>query len=288
MRPQHLIKNLLVFVALIFSFSFNINSLILGTLAFLSFSLMASSLYVMNDIFDAERDRHHLLKKNRPIASRKIKIREAVVVLIILFVLSILVALNIKTTLLSVILFYFVINIFYSLGLKNYAIIDVMIIAVGFVLRVVAGAVAIGVGASHWLLLCTFFISLFLAFGKRKIEMFELENDKKSQHRKSISEYTDGFIDQMLSLSAGIAVVFYSLYTIDPATVQRFKSDNLIYSTPIVVYAVLRYFHLLYNKKIGGDPVQIFLKDKQMLFCIVVWIIFVVSAYYKFPIIKVN
>lgn len=285
-RPSHWIKNLLIFAALIFSFSFNSDALFLDLIAFISFSLVASSIYIINDIFDADKDRHHPKKKHRPIASKKIKIWQAVVFSVFLIAVSAFLAVILNESFLLVIILYFVLNFLYSFGLKNYAIIDVMIVALGFVLRVVAGALAIGVGVSHWLLLCTFFISLFLAFGKRKIEMFELKENKKRQHRQSIYEYTNGFIDQMLALSAGISVVFYSLYTIDPTTVQRFGSDNLIYTTPIVVYAVLRYFHLLYNKKIGGDPVQIFIKDRQMIACIFVWLIFVVLVYYKFSIIK--
>lgn len=278
-RIKHWIKNLLVFAALIFSFSFSRGSFLLATLGFISFSFMASSIYVINDIFDEEKDKLHPEKKYRPIASGKIKRREAIYLFLILFLASLLVAYKINAFFFAILIFYLVLNLSYSIKLKNFAIVDVMIVALGFVLRVVAGAFAIKVSVSHWLLLCTFFISLFLAFGKRKIEMLELTSDNKKNHRESITEYTEGFINQMLSISAGISVVFYSLYCIDSSTVLRFKSDNLVYTTPVVVFGVLRYFHLLYNKNDGGDPVNIFIKDIPLITDMLIWIGLVLFIY---------
>lgn len=283
LRPHHWIKNFLVFAPLFFSFSFNKGSIILASLAFVAYCLVASSIYVINDIFDADKDRHHREKKNRPIASGKVSIVQASILSVILFTLSLLVGFEINSHFVIIIIIYLIINILYSFRLKSYAIIDVMLIAFGFVLRVMAGSIAIGVITSHWLLLCTFFIALLFAFGKRKIEMHELGQGDRNNHRKSILEYTDGFIDQMLALSAGISVVFYSLYTIDLETVQRFGSDNLIYTTPVAVFGAFRYFHLLYNKKTGGDPVKIFMKDRQIVGAIIIWILMVISIYYKYP-----
>ena len=279
-RPEHWIKNLLVFVALFFSFSFDRNAFYQATLAFIAFSLFASSIYIINDIFDKEKDRLHPLKRKRPIASGKIRIWQAIIIALVLIVLAVLLSYFISEKLLLIGIVYFVLNLSYSISLKHIPIVDTMIVALGFVLRVMAGAYAIDVSISHWLLLCTFFISLFLAFGKRKHEMSILDLQGERKHRKSIAEYTEGFISQMLAITAGISVVFYSLYTIDPSTVSRFGSDNLIYTTPIVVFGVLRDFYLLYNKNDGGDPVNIFSKDLPLILDVVAWIVAVLLIYY--------
>jgi 4-hydroxybenzoate polyprenyltransferase len=175
-------------------------------------------------------------------------------------------------------LIYVAMNLAYSYRLKHVPILDVMIVALGFVLRVIAGAYAIDVPKSHWILLCTFFVMLFVAFGKRRHEMNLLQTGKGA-HRRASAEYTEGFITQMLALTAGVTVVFYALYTIDPQNVSRFGTERLIYTTPFVVFGIFRYFYLLYNKDEGGDPVQIFLKDRQLLLCGLLWLISVTFIY---------
>lgn len=279
-RPRHIVKNLLIFVALFFAFKFDQASIIKAALTFVAFSLSASSIYIINDIVDRKRDRLHPKKKLRPIASGRIDIWHAFIVYSLFLAASFYVSTRVSMDVFWVVLIYFVINMFYTFGLKNLPIIDVMIIAIGFVLRVVAGAVALSLPLTHWILLCTFFVALFLAFGKRKNEMELLNETSKSAHRKSISEYTDGFIDQMLSLTAGISVVSYTLYTIDPFTVARFGSANLIYSTPFVVYGIFRYFHLLYNKSDGGDPVTIICQDPPLILNLIFWLASVLIIYY--------
>ena len=278
LRPTHWLKNGLVFAALFFSFSFNWLALGLAARAAVAFCLLASSVYVINDLADADRDRHHPTKKNRPIASGEITPGQAVMVTGVLLVLAGWLLFASGPYVLVVGAVYFGLNLLYSLGLKHVPIVDVMIVAAGFLLRVIAGALAINVSVSHWLVLCTFFLALFVAFGKRKHEMMILE-DAKNDHRRSMREYTDGFIDQMLSLSATTAVVFYSLYTIDAKTIARFGGDTLIYSTPIVVFGVLRYYYLLYNRGLGGDPVKLFAKDRALLLATLIWVLMVLSIY---------
>lgn len=278
LRPKHWAKNLLIFLPLIFAFKFDVGSFWRDILAFISFGLLASGVYIINDIFDAERDRLHPTKKDRPLASGKIKVWQALLLFTVLLALSITISIMLSSAIFWISIIYLITNILYSFGLKHLAIIDVMIVALGFVFRVMAGAYAINVPVSHWILLCTFFLSLFMAFGKRKNEMDILDSASRS-HRRSISEYTDSFIDQMIALTAGISIVFYSLYTIDQTTIARFGSDNLIYTTPIVVFAVLRYFHLLYNKKDGGDPVAIFTGDIQIISSVLIWLASVVFIY---------
>ncbi|MCX6812223.1 MAG: decaprenyl-phosphate phosphoribosyltransferase [Candidatus Berkelbacteria bacterium] len=271
LRPKQLVKNLLIFAPLLFAFKFESASVWQAVSAFLAFSLFASAIYVLNDIFDFRRDRFHPTKKFRPIAAKKIKVWQAFIFFALLLVAGTALATFVGVKVYYICLFYLIINLFYTFGLKHLPIVDVMIISLGYVLRVIAGALAINVSASHWLLLCTFFISLFLAFGKRKNEMLILSEENKA-HRRSISEYTESFIDQMLALTAGISVVFYALYTIDPATVAHFQTDRLIYTTPLVVFGIFRYFHLIYNRSDGGDPVQVILGDKQLIMTFVFWL----------------
>lgn len=286
LRPTHWLKNGLVFVALFFSFSFNWPAISLAALAFVAFSFLASTVYIINDLADVKNDRNHPSKKLRPIASGAVSPNTAFGAAVILGLTSALLMYSINPKLFFAGLAYFVINLFYSFGLKNIPIIDVMIVAIGFLLRVVAGALAITVPVSHWVILCTFFLALFVAFGKRRHEMVLLGVDGRSRHRRSMQEYTEGFINQMLGLSAGTAVVFYALYTIDPATVSRFGTDRLIYTTLIVVFAVLRYYYLLYNRDLGGDPVALFYRDRQLQLAVIFWLL-MVWVTYQFPIVGV-
>lgn len=278
MRPTHWLKNSLVFAALFFSFSFTWAAFLLAFRAAAAFSLLASAVYVINDLADADRDRHHPTKRKRPIASGEIKPAQAIVVIAILLIAASWLLYLSGSMVLLVGAIYFGLNLGYSGGLKHVPIVDVMIVALGFLFRVIAGALAINVSVSHWLVLCTFFLALFVAFGKRKHEMMILE-DAKNDHRQSMREYTTGFIDQMLSLSATTAVVFYSLYTIDAKTISRFGGDTLIYSTPIVVFGVLRYYYLLYNRGLGGDPVKLFARDRALLLATLLWALMVLSVY---------
>ena len=248
-------------------------------LTFLSFSAIASSIYVLNDILDAPKDRLHPRKKSRPIAARKINASFAFLIFYFLILIAFSLGCLVGPNILIVLLLYFAINLFYSFGLKNISIFDVMIVAIGFVFRVVVGALAINVEISHWMLLCTFFISLFVAFGKRKNEMNLMKKDDLMVHRKSAGNYSDNFISQALTISAGISIVFYSLYTIDYKTTERFGSDNLIYTTPLVVFGILRYLHLLYNKNDGGDPVSIFSKDLSIIVCFILWVVSIILIY---------
>ncbi len=280
LRLKHWIKNLLIFSPLLFSFSFSSEAAGRSTLTFLAFCLLASAVYTINDILDADRDRHHPLKKGRPIASGAVSASIAKVTIGLLLVGSISFTLLVDYKILYILGLYLFLNLGYSFGLKNIPVLDVLIIAFGFVIRIFAGAAAIGVAVSHWILLTTFFLSLFLAFGKRKNEMSVLgKGIGRNRHRQSIAEYTEGFIDQMLALTAGISVVFYALYTIDQSTVERFRGDNLIYSTPIVVFGIFRYFFLLYNRNQGGDPINLIARDRQLIGSVIVWLIFVLLVY---------
>ncbi len=278
LRPKHWIKNLLLAAPMVFAFAYTLENLVRLLMAILAFCALSSAVYVINDIADRESDRHHPKKRLRPIAAGKISVKAALAVGVGLFALGLGVAALVGVKVLAVAVVYAVMNLAYSMWLKHVPILDVMIVALGFVIRVMAGAYAIRVPLSHWILLCTFFGALFIAFGKRKDEM-GLPADEKQKHRKSATEYTDRFIDQMLALSAGIAVVFYAFYTIDPEVVKRFGTQRLVYTTPIVVFGVLRYYYLLYNRNEGGDPVQLAVSDRPLILCLAVWIGSVVFIY---------
>jgi 4-hydroxybenzoate polyprenyltransferase len=278
LRPGHWLKNGLVLAALFFSFSFTWPTLWLAVRALVAFCVLASAVYVINDLADADRDRHHPTKKNRPIASGAVQPRQAKQLATLLLLIAGWLLFLAGWPVLFVGLLYLLMNLAYSAGLKHVPIVDVMIIAMGFLLRVIAGALAIHVAISHWIILCTFFLALFVAFGKRKHEMMILDEARNS-HRQSMREYTDGFIDQMLSLTATTAVVFYSLYTIDVQTIERFGGDTLIYSTPIVVFGVLRYYYLLYNRGLGGDPVKLFARDRALLLASLIWLLTILGVY---------
>jgi 4-hydroxybenzoate polyprenyltransferase len=276
LRPKHWIKNLLLLAPLFFSFAFtwlNAGRLVVAIAAFCALS---SAVYIVNDIADRERDRLHPKKRFRPIAAGKISPQAAMVVAVGLFFLGFVLAATLNYLVLAAAVVYVLMNLAYSLYLKHVAILDVMIVAACYVIRVVAGAYAIYVPLSHWIVLVTFFGALLIAFGKRKHEM-GLEG--MNEHRKSAAEYTDRFIDQMLGLTAGISVVLYVFYTIDPETVKRFGSPMLVYTTPIVVFGVLRYFYQAYNRDEGGDPVQLAMEDKPLLLCLLVWLISVALIY---------
>ena len=271
MRPKHWIKNLLIFAPLFFSLQINIGKLIQVGVAVIAFSLMSSSIYVINDIFDVNLDRLHPEKKKRMIASNKISVRAASLIAIVLFVVSIFISSYLDVFFRVILISYFVINLFYTKILKHIPIVDVMIIAIGFVLRILAGASAIKIDISHWIVLCTFFGALFIAFGKRKNENDLLKKNSHA-HRSTLLTYTPDFINQLIGLTSVMVIMTYSLFTIDSHTIEHFGTENLIYTLPFVIFGVFRYFHILYNKYSGGDPTHIFLTDKSLISIFLMWV----------------
>jgi 4-hydroxybenzoate polyprenyltransferase len=271
LRPQQWIKNLLVFAALIFSLDFNFTTGRTSLMAFAAFCLVSSTVYILNDLVDAPSDRLHPEKKFRPIASRALTPVQALAIFYVLLAgtatLTWLLPLAFQITIVA----YLILNLAYSFWLKRIFIMDVMILASGFVLRVIGGGVAIGVTLSPWIILVTFFVSLFMGIGKRKNEIDILHQDGR-HHRASLLHYTPDFLNQLLSITAGMTVMSYALYTIDPKTEAKFHTANLIYTLPFVVYGIFRYFHLIYNHRRGGDPTGIFAKDIPMILDVLMWL----------------
>ena len=272
MRPREWSKNLLVFSGVVFSKSLlDPNNLRLSLLGFLVFCSAASGIYIFNDLCDLNADREHPTKRDRPIASGALNISLARFAMTALLLIAMTGSLALGYMFALVIAVYLITCIGYSLRLKDVVILDVIIIASGFVLRAVSGAVLIGVSASEWLVLCTSMVALLIGFGKRRHELVLLEG-KAESHRKNLSEYSLPFLDALMNICAGAAVITYALYTRADETVGRVGSTAMLLTIPFVVYGVFRYLFLIHKRKVGGDPVQILFSDKPTQLNLLLWI----------------
>ena len=271
-RPREWSKNLLVFSGVIFSKSLtDTNNLRVSFFGFLVFCAAASGIYIFNDLCDLAADCEHPIKKNRPLASGLLNVNFARVAMAFLFAIAAVGALMLSNMFAVVIGVYLVTCIGYSLRLKDVVILDVILIASGFVLRAVSGAVLIGVAASEWLVLCTSMVALLIGFGKRRHEIVLLE-EKAEEHRHSLSEYSLPFLDAIMNICAGAAVITYALYTRADETIARVGSSAMLLTIPFVVYGVFRYLFLVHKRKVGGDPVQILFSDRPTLLNLLLWI----------------
>ncbi len=272
MRPRQWLKNGLLFVALLFSRNlFNRSMLVLTISAFFVFCILSSGIYLLNDLFDMERDRSHPVKAKRPLASGELSPFIARIAAVFLFAVSLAAASSINLPFAAIALGYMVLQISYSKFLKEIVIIDVFSIAAGFFLRVAAGAKAIEVPISSWLLICTIFASLFLGLGKRRHEILLMKGEA-GNHRKVLNEYNFSLLDQMVSIVTAGTVISYSLYTLSPETVSKFRTDNLWFTIPIVLYGVFRYLYLIYKGEKGGHPELIFFEDRHILASILLYV----------------
>jgi len=265
-RVKQWVKNLFVFAPIIFANKFLEFDLIkLTVLAFVSFCFISSSVYILNDISDIEKDKLHPKKKNRPLASGLIKPAEATVYALILLSLSILISLDINIFVTIILLLYLGNNVFYTFIGKNYALIDVFQISIGFILRMLAGAVAINVEPSKWILLCTLFLTLFLGFGKRRGELIDLK-EEKDNHRKSLMRYTTKLLETFLTISLSCSIVFYALYTVIGASYEYMYISNIF-----TIYALFRYYVLLLDNKENSNPSDLIISDIQIWLCAFLW-----------------
>lgn len=280
LRPHQWVKNTLVFGGLIFSRTLTQGShLRLSVSAFVVFCMASSSIYLLNDLCDLEADRLHPIKRFRPLAAGVISKNIARITLVVLLVTSTAAALWLGSAFATVLGCYMVLNVFYSFGMKRIVILDVMAIAMGFVLRAVAGAVVIGVVSSPWLVLCTFTLALLLGFGKRRHELNLLQHEA-TNHRQSLEGYSTQFLDAMMTITAGAAVVTYALYTMADETVARFGSRSLISTVPFVLYGIFRYLFLIHKRREGGDPAKLMVSDVPMLINVGLWVVVVCVALY--------
>ena len=272
MRPKQWTKNLVIFAGLVFSQNFfHLGFLEVSVLAFIAFCLNASSVYIINDIKDLEQDRLHPVKKFRPLPAGRISTRQAAFLSVILAVISLALAFWLNLHYGALLALYWVMMIVYSFALKHVVIVDIMIISAGFIIRAVSGAVVLDVMISRWLLACAIFLSLFLILAKRRNEIVEL-GANASEHRAILDEYGERFLDQMIAVVTACTVISYVLYTVDPGTVQKFHTANLILTVPFVIYGIFRYLYLVYQKNMGGRPEMILLADRPLLLSVFLWV----------------
>ena len=286
MRPKSWTKNLFVFAAMIFGRVWSTGALLASAEAFLGFSLLSSAVYLMNDAVDRRRDMLHPSKNQRPIPSGRLRVGTAVAASVIVSASVLAVSWAGAPRLALAYSIYLVMQVAYSLRLKSEVILDCLIIALGFVLRAMAGVAVLDDTGLHmilspWLILCTFFLASFLAFAKRRNEISVLGEDA-TNHRKNLREYTPGLLDQMMGVSAGASIMGYALYTVSQRTLEQ-VSPMLWVTVPFVAYGIFRYEYLVYSRGLGGNPDKLLLSDRPMILNILLWGAVVLAVLMFFP-----
>lgn len=264
-RPKQWIKNLIVLLPVFFGGALlHPSAIYAGLITALSFSFAASSIYCLNDIIDIEDDKHHPIKCNRPLASGAISIPQGYTLMLLMLILSIastflLYDYQLETA--GVIAFYWLLNIGYCLKLKQYAIIDVCIVAFGFVLRVLAGGISTSIHLSKWIVLMTFLLMLFLSFAKRRDDVVRM-NETGHAPRQNTIRYNLTFINQAITITSSVTLVCYIMYTVSPETIQNFHTDYLYLTSVFVLVGLLRYIQIAVVDKKSGDPTKVILRDR--------------------------
>lgn len=274
-RPKQWIKNTFVLMPMFFGGTlFKGNNLIEGIIVFFAYSFIASSVYCFNDIIDVEADRRHPVKCNRPVASGAISMPMAYGLMFLMYALSMAMLLllpsetYLKVT--AILLAYYVLNMAYCAKLKDYAIIDVCIIAFGFVLRLLAGGFATGIVLSKWIVLMTFLLTLFLSFAKRRDDVLRM-NETGEAPRKNTIRYNLTFINEAITITAGVTLVCYIMYTVSPEVVQNFHTDYLYLTSIFVLVGLLRYIQIAVVDKKSGDPTKVILRDTFTQLVVLAW-----------------
>ena len=277
MRPHQWLKNGFVFVGLLFGHAWN-DPVKLGQAlaAFATFCLLASAVYVLNDLVDREQDRQHPKKKSRPLAAGTVSVASALALAATCLLGGGLIAWGWAGSAPWVFLAYVVLNLGYSFGLKHVVILDVFIIASGFMLRLLAGTLGLGIAPSHWLLLCGLMLTLFLGFAKRRAELNALLSESAG-HRRVLEHYTAPMLDQFIAIAAAGTVISYALYTVSADTVAMHGTRGLIVTVPFVLYGMLRYLWKLHTRGGGGDPALELLTDRHLLAATAGWLLLVIA-----------
>ncbi len=277
-RPRQWTKNLVVFAAIIFSGRLFEQELLLKTVfAFISLCFLSGSIYILNDVLDREKDRLHPKKKNRPIASGAVSLSEGIIALFSFMILSLLFGYLAGTGYLYGAGFYLILQTAYSFFLKNIVLVDIITISAGFVVRAIAGAWTIGVPISPWLLICAALLALFLAASKRRHELEILKSDS-SNHRPVLREYSKELLDSLTSTLSAATITSYSLYTFFSHDQRNYR---MMLTVPFVIYGVLRYQYLVFQKGKGGRPEEILLRDKPTLINTALWMLTVIWVIYS-------
>jgi len=283
LRPRQWVKNLFVFGGLVFAQRLFTASMWPALAAFAIFCGLSGAIYLLNDVADRDKDRLHPRKRERPIASGLLTVPAALASAAVLILAGLGAAVALSPRFAGVALAYVVLLSLYSVVLKHVVIVDVLTVAIGFVLRAVGGALAIGVEISGWLLICTILIALFLALGKRRHEYLTLEGDA-ARHRPILAEYSAGLLDQMIAVVTASTVTAYALYTMSPETVAKFHTHLLPVTLPFVLYGIFRYLYLLYRRQLGGNPSELFLNDRALLLNTIGWIVAILLIIYGGPV----
>jgi len=280
LRPQQWTKNLFVFAGLLFSGRLlDRAAWPAAIVAFFVFCGLSGAVYLVNDVLDREADAQHPIKRQRPIASGALAPGAALTAALILAIVCVAGATAINTGLTLTAVAYMVLLATYSAALKHYVIIDVLTLSAGFVLRAVAGAVAIGVPISHWLLVCSTLLALFIGLSKRRHEL-TLLSDGAAGHRPILQEYSPYLLDQMISVVTAATLIAYSVYTISSETAERLGSDRLGLTIPFVLYGIFRYLYLVHRRDGGGSPSELLLTDRPLLVCVALWVTAVALVLY--------
>ncbi len=279
LRPRQWVKNLFVFAAVIFSQNLFTPLVWPAVAAFVIFCGLSGAVYLINDVADIEQDRLHPVKRSRPVASGTLPAPAAIAFGALLLGASLGAAFALSRPFGLVATGYGVLLLAYSFWLKYVVIVDVLTVAVGFVLRAVAGAEAVGVDISGWLIICTILIALFLALGKRRHEYLSLKGAAVA-HRPILAEYSEGFLDQMIAVVTASTTMAYALYTMWPETVAKFHTRLLPLTLPFVLYGIFRYLYLLYRRDLGGNPSDLLLSDRALLVNTLLWMAALMAIIY--------
>lgn len=271
LRPAQWAKNLFVLAPLVFGdLLLDRQAVVRAGLALLAFCCASSAVYLINDLRDREEDRRHPLKRLRPLAAGTLGVPAAVAAMVLLAAAAAGLAVWLGWPFARILGAYLVLNVLYTLWFKHMVILDVMTISLGFVLRVEAGGMAAGVEVSRWLFLCTTFLALFLAFSKRRHEITLLAGAASGQ-RPVLDHYSPAFLDQMINVVTASSVVSYALYAVSPETQEKFGTQNLVYTIPLVLYGIFRYLYLMYQRAGERNPTEAILRDPPFLINILLW-----------------
>lgn len=285
-RPHQWTKNVFLFAGVVFARKLDDRSSVIAALiAFGCFCMFSSSVYVVNDIHDREEDKLHPRKRTRPIASGAVSVPQAIALAVALLAASLSLAyIFLDRAFVAVGLTYLVLQVFYTFLLKHEVLLDVVVIGLGFVLRAVAGAVAVHVEISPWLVVCTFTLCLFMGFSKRRCELSAMSEAEGAarRHRKTLAFYTPDLLNHMTTMAAAIAVVSFMLYATDQRTVREFGTNYLIYTLPLVVYAIFRFAFLVEHGLVDG-PTDVMLRDRPFQVALLLWALAVVAIIYRGP-----
>jgi 4-hydroxybenzoate polyprenyltransferase len=281
LRPRQWIKNGFILLPVIFAQQlFEPVQLLAGVQAVAVFCSLTGAVYLFNDFLDREEDRHHPVKRLRPLAAGLVSPAFALNTALLLLVFSFLWGFYVGKGFFYILLIYLSLQLLYNLWLRDVVILDVFCVAGGFFLRVAAGSVVVSEPMSRWIIICTIFIAMFLVLSKRRYEIITLGKVEAGKHRKVLSQYSPHLLDQMIAVTTGGVLLSYLLYCTAPETIRKFHTEHMIYTFPFVLYGIFRYLYLIYQKKEGGTPERIILSDHPLLASVLLWLVLSVLILY--------